>query len=422
MSLCIGQERVATVAPLPILANVCSAEEVAAAVARGAEGIGLFRTEMLFMDREAPPSEDEQAAIYSAAVRAAEGRPVTLRTFDFGGDKPVPYLNLPVEKNPFLGNRGARLYPRWNDLLRTQLRAVFRAASIGKIRLMAPMITCPEEMRAFRAAVDEARADFPGTEVPVGMMIEVPAAACALEDFAAHADFFSIGTNDLAQYFLAADRDNPYVSTLYSAYHPSFLRLLRHVVELAHAHDRPVSLCGELAERPEALPLLLGLELDSISIAASRILTAKADLARLDSAAARDHLNALCEYSERVDVERALHNFRAAASSPPLLAAELIEVSSDSVNKHEVIKELADLLGVTERTADPAALEDAVWRREEAYSTGFGYGFAIPHCRSELVFSQLGRVGAPARTRGVGVARRPTRARRHPAGDARRGR
>ncbi|MBC8011126.1 MAG: PTS sugar transporter subunit IIA, partial [Burkholderiales bacterium] len=372
---------------LPVLANVSSAEEVAAAVAQGAEGVGLFRTEMLYMDRDEPPSEDEQAAVYSAAARAAQGRPVTLRTFDIGGDKPVPYLNLPTEANPFLGHRGARLYDEFAGLLKTQLRAIFRAAAHGSVRIMAPMIACPEEMRAFRETVDAVRADFPGVDVPVGMMIEVPSIAFAIGDCARFADFFSLGTNDLTQYFLATDRDNARVAPLYSAFHPAFLRLLRHIVDEAHAHQRPVGLCGELGEKPEALPVLLGLGLDSISLGAPRVLDTKAALAALDHSTSRAQLDALLACADRAALETRLREFRTTSAPRPLLDLALIEADSDARTKPEVIKQLAGLLADEGRTDDVGGLEEAIWRREEAYSTGFGYGFAVPHCQSAHVLA-----------------------------------
>jgi fructose-specific PTS system IIA-like component len=370
---------------LPVLANVSSAAEVTRAVAMGAEGVGLFRTEMLFMDRDAAPSEDEQAGVYAGAVRAAKGRPVTLRTFDIGGDKPAAYLNLPVEANPFLGYRGARLYGQFGELLKSQLRAIFRAAADGPVRIMAPMIACPEEMRAFRGMVEEIRANFPGAEVLIGMMIEVPSAAFALGEFAREADFFSLGTNDLLQYFFAVDRDNARVASISSAFEPSFLRFLRHIVEAAHRHGRPVGLCGELAERAEALPALLGLELDSLSLAAARIPAMKAELATLDFAGCREGLDELLGQGDRAAVERRLRELRRGDALKPLLALELIEADSSGATKHEVIKELTGLLAAGGRVGDATAVEEAIWMREEAYSTGFGYGFAVPHCQSAQV-------------------------------------
>jgi fructose-specific PTS system IIA-like component len=323
--------------------------------------------------------------VYTEAVRAAEGKAVTLRTFDIGGDKPVPYLNLPAEANPFLGYRGARLYEQFGELLKTQLRAMLRAAAHGPVRIMAPMIACPEEMRAFRGVVDEIRANFPPAEVLVGMMIEVPSAAFALGEFARHADFFSLGTNDLLQYFFAVDRDNSRVGPISSAFHPAFLRLLRQIVDEAHRHERPVGICGELGEKAEALPALLGLNLDSISLGAARIAATKADLAMLDFAVCRSELDELLLHGERAAVETHLRELRRGVVSKPILGIDLIEVDSTSGTKHEVIKELTDLLAAAGRLGDGAAVEEAVWQREETYSTGFGYGFAVPHCQSSQV-------------------------------------
>jgi phosphoenolpyruvate-protein phosphotransferase len=376
---------------LPVLANVSSAEEVGVAMEKGAEGIGLFRTEMLFMDRATPPSEDEQAAIYTAAARAARGQPVTLRTFDIGGDKPISYLNLPTEMNPFLGYRGARLYKEFRGLLKTQLRAIFRAAAHGSLKIMAPMISCPEEMREFRAAVEEVRMDFPSADVPIGMMIEVPAVGFALADFAPEADFFSLGTNDLLQYFLAMDRDNARVASLSSAFHPSFLRFLRHIVTDAHRYGKPVGICGELAENPEALPLLVGLELDSLSMGAPRIPSTKAHLATLDFSTSRVQLEEVLTSADRDQVQAHLRSVQTPSKPQPLLSIDLIETDSASSTKHEAIRELANLLSTAGRVHDPVTVEEAIWMREDSYSTGFGYGFAVPHCQSsDMQASSIG--------------------------------
>ncbi len=370
---------------LRVLANVSSAAEVAGAISEGAQGIGLFRTEMLFMDRDVAPSEDEQAEIYAEAARAAQGRPVILRTFDIGGDKPVPYLNLPVEPNPFLGLRGARLYREFAGLLTTQLRAAFRAAAHGRIMIMAPMIACVEEMRAFRAEVDAVRADFPGVEAPIGVMLEIPSAVFAVPELAREADFFSLGTNDLAQYFLAADRDNAAVGELHAGFHPAFLRLLRLAVDQAAAHGRPIGLCGELGENAAVLPLLLGAGLNSISLGAPRVLAAKAALSRLDASSCQALFARACESADRREVASRLEELTAAPSDLPLLSPDTILADGAGTTKHEVIKELIDLLAAGNRVGDATEVEEAVWKREEAYSTGFGYGFAVPHCQSAQV-------------------------------------
>ncbi len=377
--------------PVPLLANVASAAEVASAVEAGAEGVGLFRTEMLYMDRASAPSEEQQFEIFSEAARAANGRPVVIRTFDIGGDKPVPYLQLAAEANPFLGFRGARLYGSFADLLRTQIRAILRASVHGNLKIMAPMIACPEEMRAFRAAVEAAREELrtesrpDGAAVPVGMMLEVPSAVFALPELAGVADFFSLGTNDLAQYFLAADRDNDRLAELYSWTHPAFLRLLRQAVEGAHAGGRPIGVCGEMADRPDAQPLLAGLGVDSLSMGAPRILAAKASLGRHPMPACRELAARAVASADRSGVRETMRSFQAEAAKLPMLRADLVALDSDARSKAEVIKELTDLLALGGYVADAAAVEEAVWAREETYSTGFGHGFAVPHCKSDHV-------------------------------------
>jgi fructose-specific PTS system IIA-like component len=376
---------------LPIMANVASASEVAAVIEAGAEGVGLFRTEMLYMDRDEAPSEEEQYAIYADAARAAAGRPVIIRTIDIGGDKPVPYLQLPEEANPFLGVRGVRLYAGFSVLVRTQLRAILRASRHGALKVMVPMIASPEEMRGFRALVDEVRAELraagepDGAGVSVGMMLEVPSAVLALAELAAVADFFSIGTNDLAQYFFAADRDNPRVSGLQAWTNPAFLRFLKFAIDGAHAAGRPIGLCGEMGEQADAQLLLLGIGIDSLSMGAPRILAAKAGLARCSEGECKELADASLAGADRAAVEKQIREFRSAGAAMSLISGAVISLDSEASSKAEVIKELTDALALDDRTTDAAAVEEAVWAREETYSTGFGYGFAVPHCKSAHV-------------------------------------
>jgi phosphoenolpyruvate-protein phosphotransferase (PTS system enzyme I) len=269
-----------------IVANIGSADEAAMALQAGAEGVGLLRTEFLFLQRESAPDEDEQAAVYASIMQVMGQRPVVVRTLDIGGDKPAPYLDLPPEMNPFLGVRGLRLSLAHPDLFQAQLRALLRAGVGHNLKLMFPMVATRGEVLAAREQLVAARMELAALgrayaqAYEVGIMVEVPAAAMLAEVLAEVVDFFSIGTNDLSQYTLAADRTNAEVASLADAFHPAVLRLVRMVIEAAHAHKKWVGLCGELAADPLAAPVLLGLGLDEFSMTARSIPLVKATLRR----------------------------------------------------------------------------------------------------------------------------------------------
>ena len=253
-----------------VFANVGKPEDVAAAVAAGAEGVGLLRTEFLFLGREQMPTEQEQEVAYRGMAQALGGRPMILRTLDVGGDKPLPYLPMPREANPFLGVRGLRLGLARPDLLRLQLRAAVRVAADHPIKVMFPMVTTLDELLAAKQILDDVRREVEaeiGVTAPlgVGIMVEVPSAALAAWAFAPHVDFFSIGTNDLAQYTLAAERGNERVASLADALHPAVLRLIRMTAEAAEPFGRTVGICGELAADPAAVPILVGLGVRELS-------------------------------------------------------------------------------------------------------------------------------------------------------------
>jgi phosphoenolpyruvate-protein phosphotransferase len=376
---------------LEVAANVATAEELDPAFAQGADGIGLFRTEMLFMDRDAPPSEEEQFEIYAQAARTAAGRPVIIRTFDIGGDKPVPYLRLPREANPFLGYRGVRIYPQHPDVVAAQARAILRASAFGRVWLMVPMVSTVEEVRWVKARLADVRAGLEAAGIasdpamPVGIMVEVPSAALSIDQLAAEVDFFSVGTNDLAQYVFAADRESHEVGSLHDVRHPAFLRLLARIAGDAHRHGRWVGLCGEMARDAVNLPLLLGLGLDEISTAAPEIPALKAAIAQSSVADCRVLLEHALACHTAPEVEDLLAAFRAPVATRSLLERELITLGSDSGTKEEAIEEIVDAFSATGRTKRPRELEEAVWAREAAYSTGLGHGFAIPHCKTDAV-------------------------------------
>jgi phosphoenolpyruvate-protein phosphotransferase len=257
---------------IEVLANVGSVAEAETAVRNGAEGCGLLRTEFLFLERQSPPDETEQAAEYQRIATALDGRPLTLRTLDIGGDKPIPYLPLPHEDNPALGLRGVRTSLWRPDLLRVQLRAALAIRPETQARVLLPMITDPAEIRTVRGMLDEERRGMGRTApIELGVMIETPAAALMADRIAAEADFLSIGTNDLTQYTLAMDRGHPELASRLDALHPAVLRLIARTAGAAISHGRRVAVCGGLASDPTAAPILIGLGVHELSVVPSFI-------------------------------------------------------------------------------------------------------------------------------------------------------
>ncbi|HRG56269.1 MAG TPA: phosphoenolpyruvate--protein phosphotransferase [Lacunisphaera sp.] len=276
---------------LALAANIGRLEEVPPALAQGAEGIGLYRSEFSYLDRPALPTEDELFHLYRQALEQMTPHPVIIRTLDIGGDKELPGLNLPREENPFLGVRGLRLCLSQEELFRTQLRALLRASSHGHLKIMLPMVAVAAEVRLARRWLEEERIRVEAVGYPVardiqlGIMIEIPAAALMADQMAREVDFFSIGTNDLAQYTMAADRMNGRLAHLQAAHHPAILQLIKLTVDAARRHGKWVGLCGEMGSDPRALPLLDGLELDEISLHAAAIVRTRAALSRMNHAA-----------------------------------------------------------------------------------------------------------------------------------------
>jgi len=260
-----------------VFANIGSVQDAQAAVKNGAEGVGLLRTEFLFLTRETPPTEAEQLNVLRQIGLAMGDRPVTIRTLDVGGDKEVPYIQLPPEANPFLGVRAIRMCLRNTDLFMTQLRAILRAGVEFHFRIMFPMIANVDEVRQARAWLEKAHQQLAAENLPhvwpieTGIMVEIPSAALLARALAREVDFFSIGTNDLTQYTLAAERGNPLLSNMADALHPAVLRLIGEVVEAAHAAGKWVGVCGELAGDPLAAPVLIGLGVDELSLNSSGI-------------------------------------------------------------------------------------------------------------------------------------------------------
>nr|WP_275984088.1 phosphoenolpyruvate--protein phosphotransferase [Paenibacillus hamazuiensis] len=270
-----------------LAANIGSVEDLQKVLENGAEGIGLLRTEFLYMGRSSLPGEEEQFQVYKHVLERMNGKPVVIRTLDIGGDKELPYMKLPEESNPFLGLRAVRLCLSKPDLFRTQLRALFRASVYGNLKIMFPMIAVREELLEAKRLLQEEKEKLirEGTQVSdsieVGIMIEIPAAALAADQLVKEVDFFSIGTNDLIQYTMAADRMNENVSYLYQPCHPSILRLIRMVIQAAEKEGKWVGMCGEMAGDENAVPILLGMGLHEFSMSAGSILPTRALIKRL---------------------------------------------------------------------------------------------------------------------------------------------
>jgi len=262
---------------IELFANIGSLEDIVLAKKFGAEGIGLFRTEFLFAQATSMPDEETQFAYYRQLVSEMQGKPVTIRTLDIGGDKPLTYLPFPKEQNPFLGWRACRMYAAHPELILTQLRAAFRASMFGHVRIMVPMVSSVEEVHEMLGWVDEAKTQLSNRDmeyadhIPLGIMVETPAAAMIIEELLQPIDFCSIGTNDLTQYTLAVDRGNERVASLYDPFHPAVLRLIERTVKSAKKLDKGVSLCGELGGDPLAVPFLVGIGLTQLSMTPSRI-------------------------------------------------------------------------------------------------------------------------------------------------------
>lgn len=272
-----------------VAANIGTPKDLDGVLANGAEGIGLYRTEFLYMDSAELPTEDDQFAAYKKVLETMGDKPVVVRTMDIGGDKHLPYLPLPEEDNPFLGYRAIRISLDRQDIFRTQLRALLRASAFGNLRIMFPMIATVQEFLQAKAVFEEEKAKLVAENVEVshtiqlGIMIEIPAAAVLADQFAKYVDFFSIGTNDLIGYTMAADRGNAKISYLYQPYNPSILRLIKHVIDSAHAEGKWAGMCGEAAGDPVMVPILLGMGLDEYSMSATSVLKIRSLMKRLST-------------------------------------------------------------------------------------------------------------------------------------------
>ena len=295
-----------------LAANIGNADEAAKAVKAGAEGVGLFRTEFLFMNKQALPTEEEQYNEYKKAAVVLDGRQLTIRTLDIGGDKDIPYMGLTKELNPFLGYRAIRFCLDRVDIFTTQLRAVLRASAYGNIRIMIPMITSVTEVQAVKKIINGICRDLDkkdikyDKDIKIGVMIETPAAAIMADVLAHEVDFFSIGTNDLTQYTLAVDRGNENVAYLYSALNPAVIRSIKHIIECAHNAGIEAGMCGEAAADERMIPLLLNFGLDEFSVTVSRVLETRKEIDSWSSKEVKEITENVMNYSEEKEVSNYL--------------------------------------------------------------------------------------------------------------------
>lgn len=298
-----------------LVCNIGSSDEAKTVMDNDGEGVGLFRTEFLFMDKKCVPSEDEQFEVYKKAALALKGKPLIVRTLDVGGDKDIPYLGMKKEENPFLGFRAIRYCLKNRELYANQLHALLRASAFGDIRIMVPMVTCIDELRDVRSMIRDIMLQLDEDNIPynkdikVGVMIETPAAMLAADILAKEADFFSIGTNDLTQYIMAVDRGNPDVSYLYSAFNPSVLRAINIIIKAGHANGIPVGMCGEAASDERMIPLLVAMGLDEFSITPTAVLKTRKVIAEQSHDDLQNMLSRALEANSAKEVEKIVSEY-----------------------------------------------------------------------------------------------------------------
>ncbi|HCD3992425.1 TPA: phosphoenolpyruvate--protein phosphotransferase [Staphylococcus aureus] len=298
-----------------LAANIGTPNDLPGVIENGAQGIGLYRTEFLYMGRDQMPTEEEQFEAYKEVLEAMNGKRVVVRTLDIGGDKELSYLNLPEEMNPFLGYRAIRLCLAQQDIFRPQLRALLRASVYGKLNIMFPMVATINEFREAKAILSEEKENLKNEghdisdDIELGIMVEIPATAALADVFAKEVDFFSIGTNDLIQYTLAADRMSERVSYLYQPYNPSILRLVKQVIEASHKEGKWTGMCGEMAGDETAIPLLLGLGLDEFSMSATSILKARRQINGLSKNEMTELANRAVDCATQEEVIELVNNY-----------------------------------------------------------------------------------------------------------------
>ncbi|MGF1790802.1 phosphoenolpyruvate--protein phosphotransferase [Photobacterium profundum] len=376
--------------PVNVSANIVTSGEIDTVLDNGADGVGLYRTEMLFCECSAPPSEQEQFDHYRRVIEKAQGKKVIIRTLDIGGDKPCEFMGFPNEENPFLGYRAIRMYSEYIEIIKNQFRALIRASQFGDVSIMVPMISNLDEIRWIRSLLDALRTELEQQgvaigKVSLGIMVEVPSTLYLLEKSSEYIDFVSIGSNDLTQYFFACDRGNEHVAYLYNHRDPSFLALIRDIVARANSAGLDVSMCGEMAADPVSIPLLVGAGLQNFSMSASRIGLTKELVESLSQSSCQTLLEEAISSESSKAVTALVEEAFAVNQQKYILDESLIFTHQSLATKADVIKVLTDNLEVQQRTGTAADVDRDIWEREAIFSTALGFSVAVPHCKSEYV-------------------------------------
>lgn len=369
-----------------IAANIINAEECEYAFNSGAEAVGLFRTEMMYIDSDICPEKSEIQSQMNDVLTHVKGRNIIIRTLDIGGDKPAKYIHFEHESNPFLGYRGVRIYKDNFQIFKDLIESIITNDSECKIKIMVPMISSLEEVIWFKENVDKIKQDIGiDKKIEIGIMIEVPSIAFNLEACCEYLDFFSIGTNDLMQYFMAADRENEKVREIYNKYNPSFIRFLSKIINTAKENDKWIGVCGELASDQNFSKLLVGLGVNELSMGCSSISKSKRYVSSLNYEKCKLLVDKALKINTSAELERIVCETSCSENKHNIISVENIKTDVSFIDKDDAIKYMVDNLFVNDLTKNKYALEEDIWNREKTYTTDIGFGFSIPHTKSKNI-------------------------------------
>jgi multiphosphoryl transfer protein len=369
-----------------VAANIINEEECENAFKNGAESIGLFRTEMMYIDSDSCPDKIEIAAQIKSVLSHAVGKSIIIRTLDIGGDKPAKYINFNRESNPFLGYRGIRIYKDNYEIFHDLISSIISENKDNNIKIMVPMVSCLEEVIWFRESVDKIKSELKiFTNIELGIMIEVPSITYNLEACCEYVDFFSIGSNDLMQYFMAADRENNSVKNLYNKYNPSFIRLVNNIIKTVKSKGKWIGICGELASDQNFIKLLIGMGIDELSMGVSMIPTSRRTIFGLNAEKCTKLVSDILPINLSDDVEFMVSNVSCEQIEHKIISQDNIFTDVSFIDKDDAIKYMVDNLYINNFIKNKYLVESDIWNRESTYSTDIGFGFAIPHAKSKNI-------------------------------------